>query len=71
MQPGMAVSAVARLHGGSPSLLYNWRLLMSEGGQVAVRTDEDVVDVNRARELEQQMRELEACWAARPWRWRC
>ena len=25
MQPGMTVSAVARLHGVSPSLLFQWR----------------------------------------------
>ena len=31
-QPGMTVLAVARLHGVSPSLLFNWRRLMSEGG---------------------------------------
>src|SRR5947209_14559596 len=59
MQPGMTVSAVARLHGVSPSLLFNWRRLMSEGGQVAVRADQDVVAVSRARELEQRVRELE------------
>ena len=59
MQPGMTVSVVARLHGVSPSLLFNWRRLMSEGGQVAVRADEDVVAVSRARELEQRVRELE------------
>ena len=59
MLPGMTVSAVARLHGVSPSLLFNWRRLMSEGGQVAVKADEDVVAVSRARELEQRVRELE------------
>lgn len=59
MLPGMTVSAVARLHGVSPSLLFNWRRFMSEGGQVAVRADEDVVAVSRARELEQRVRELE------------
>lgn len=32
---------------------------MSKSGQVAVRADEDVVAVSRARELEQQVRELE------------
>ena len=32
MQPGMTVSAVARLHGVSPSLLFKWRQLMSQGG---------------------------------------
>ena len=59
MQPGMTVSAVARLHGVSPSLLFNWRRLMTEGGQVAVRADEDVVAASRARELEHRVRELE------------
>lgn len=48
MLPGMTVSAVARLHGVSPSLLFNWRRLMSEGGQVAAKADEDVVAVSRA-----------------------
>lgn len=59
MQPGMTVSAVARIHGVSPSLLFNWRRLMTQGGQVAVKADEDVVAVSRARELEQRVRELE------------
>lgn len=59
MQPGMTVSAVARQHGVSPSLLFNWRRLMAEGRQVAVRADEDVVAASRARELEQRVRELE------------
>ena len=59
MQPGMTVSAVARIHGVSPSLLFNWRRLMTQGGQVAVKADEDVVGVSRARELEQRVRELE------------
>lgn len=30
--PGMTVSAVARLHGVSPSLLFGWRRPMAEGG---------------------------------------
>ena len=59
MQPGMTVSAVARLHGVSASLLFNWRRLMTEGGQVAVRADEDVVAASHARELEARVRELE------------
>ena len=32
---------------------------MSQGGQVAMRADEDVVAASRARELEQRVRELE------------
>ena len=59
MQPGMTVSAVARLRGVSPSLLFKWRQLMSQGGQVAVKADDDVVAAGHARELEQRVRELE------------
>ncbi len=59
MQPGMTVSAVARINGVSPSLLFKWRQLMSQGGQVAVKADEDVVAASKARELEQRVRELE------------
>ncbi len=40
MQPGMSVSYVARRHGLSPSLVFRWRQLMSEGGKEAVRTDD-------------------------------
>jgi transposase len=59
MQPGMTVSAVARLHGVSPSLLFKWRQLMSQGGQVAVKAAEDVVAASKARDLELRVRELE------------
>ena len=59
MQPGVTVSAVARQHGVSPSLLFKWRQLMSQGGQVAVRADEDVVGASKLRDLEQRVRELE------------
>ena len=59
MQPGMTVSAIARLHGVSPSLLFQWRRRMAEGGQQAVRADEAVVPISRVRELENRVRELE------------
>jgi transposase len=58
-QPGMTVSAVARLNNVSPSLLFKWRQLMSQGGQLAVKAGEDVVAASKARELEQRVRELE------------
>lgn len=32
MQPGMSISYVARRHGLSPSLVFRWRRLMTEGG---------------------------------------
>jgi transposase len=58
-RPGMTVSAVARLHGVSPSLLFGWRRRMAEGGLEAVRADDDVVAASRVRELEAKVRELE------------
>ncbi|MGA8398134.1 MAG: IS3 family transposase [Pseudolabrys sp.] len=59
MQPGMSVSYVARRTGVAPSLLFNWRRRMLEGGLQAVRADEDVVGTSRVRELERRVRELE------------
>lgn len=59
MEPGMTVSAVARMHGVSPSLLFEWRRRMAEGGQVAVRADDEVVAASRMRELETRVRDLE------------
>ena len=59
MQPGMTVSAVARIHGLSPSLLFGWRRRMAEGGQVAVQADDEVVAASRMRELEARVRDLE------------
>jgi transposase len=40
MQPGMSVSYVARRAGVAPSLLFNWRRRMLEGGLQAVRADD-------------------------------
>ena len=59
MQPGMSISYVARRHGLSPSLVFRWRRLMSEGGKEAVRADEDVVAASEVRRLEERVRELE------------
>ncbi len=42
MQPGMTVSPVARLHGVSPSLLFQWRRRMAEGGHEAVTAAETI-----------------------------
>jgi transposase len=59
MQPGMSVSYVARRAGVAPSLLFNWRRRMLEGGLQAVQADEDVVGTSRVHELERRMRALE------------
>jgi transposase len=59
MQPGMSISYVARQHGLSPSMVFRWRRLMSEGGREAVRADDEVVPVAEARRLEERVRDLE------------
>ncbi len=59
LQPGMSISYVARRHGLSPSLVFRWRRLMSEGGKEAVRADDNVVAAAEVRRLEERVRELE------------
>ncbi|WP_439370896.1 transposase [Bradyrhizobium sp. DASA03120] len=59
LQPGMSISYVARRHGLSPSLVFRWRRLMSEGGKEAVRADEEVVAGSEVRRLEERVRDLE------------
>jgi transposase-like protein len=71
LQPGMSISYVARRHGLSPSLVFRWRRLMSEGGKEAVRVDEDVVAASEVRRLGNGFGSSNACSAARPWRSRC
>jgi len=55
MQPGMSISYVARRHGLSPSLVFRWRRLMSEGGREAVRADDEVVPAAELRRLEERL----------------
>lgn len=57
--PGTSVSFVARKHGISPSLLFRWRKLMTEGGKEAVRVDDEVVGAAEVRELKREIRELQ------------
>ncbi len=57
--PGMTVSYIARKYGMAPSLLFKWRRLMTEGGQEAVRAEDQVVAAAEVWELKRQIRELE------------
>lgn len=57
--PGMTVSYVARKYAISPSLLFRWRKLMSEGGKQAIKADDDVVAAAEVRERKKRIRELE------------
>ena len=59
MRPGQSVSSVARQHGIAPNMLFAWKRRMTEGGAVAVATDDEVVGAGRVRELERQVRDLE------------
>jgi transposase len=57
--PGETVSSAARRHGVAPNLLYRWRRLLSEGGVVAVDSDEPVIGNSEVKKLEDRLRELE------------
>ena len=68
MQPGMSVSYVARRAGVAPSLLFNWRRRMLEGGLQAVQADEDVVGTSVSVSWNDGCANWSACSAARPWK---
>jgi len=57
--PRVDVSFAARRHGVAPNLLYRWRRLLSEGGAVAVDSDEPVIGNSEVKKLEDRVRELE------------
>ena len=59
LQPGLSVSFVTRKHSISPSLLFNWRRRMAEGGREAIRVDDELIDATRVRQLEERIRDLE------------
>lgn len=56
---GETVSRVARRNGVPANLLYRWRKLLSEGGAVAVNSNEGVVGRSAVKRLEQRVWELE------------
>ena len=53
LQPGMAVSCVARTHGLSPILLFKWRHRQAAGRRAAVRVDDEVIGTTRVRQFEE------------------
>ena len=57
MQSGMSISYVARRHGLSPSLVFRWRRLMSEGGkEAAAALTESELDEHRLALLKRTLR---------------
>jgi transposase len=58
MRPGQSISYVARQHGLSRSLIFQWRRLMSDRGKEAVPAD-DAVAAAEVRRHEERVRKLE------------
>ena len=50
---------VAHRHGVALDLLYRWRRLLQDGGEVAVGCDSDGVGLQEVRVLKEQVRKLE------------
>jgi transposase-like protein len=65
MQPGVSISHVARRHGLSPSLVFRWRRLMSEGGKQAVRADEEAFRHRTSASWKNEFGSWSVCWDAR------
>ncbi|CAI0965488.1 IS2 repressor TnpA [Serratia quinivorans] len=59
MQPGYTVSLVARQYGITPSLLFKWKRLMSEGGKSAIAAGDEVVSASEVKALEKKVKQLE------------
>ncbi|WP_172979255.1 transposase [Citrobacter portucalensis] len=58
MQPGYTVSLVARQYGITPSLLFKWKRLISEGGKSAIAAGYEVVSVSEVKALEKKIKQL-------------
>ena len=58
-QPGHSMSSVARKYGVSTSQMFAWRKQFQKGGQVAIRSNDDVVPANDLKAAHARIRELE------------
>lgn len=58
-EPGMNVSLVARRHGVSASLLFNWRKLEREGALTAVQAGESVVPASELAAARAEIAQLQ------------
>ena len=68
MQPGMSVSYVARRAGVAPSLLFNWRRRMLEGGCKRSRLTKMSSERAASASWNDGCANWSACSAARPWK---
>lgn len=58
-QTGNSYSAVARKYGVSTSQMFYWRKQFQKGGQVAIRSNDDVVPATDFKAAQARIRELE------------
>jgi transposase len=58
-RPGQSISATARRHGVSPSLLFQWKRVMDEASSKGLRGNERVVPESEVKKLQKRIRELE------------
>jgi transposase len=58
-QPGESISSVGRQYGVAPSLMFKWRRLLEQGGQVGLQANEPTVAESELKELKVRVRELE------------
>ena len=58
-KPGGSISAVARQHDISPSVMFMWRRAMDDATDKSLKSNERVVPESEVKKLEARIRELE------------
>ena len=58
-RPGGSISATARKHGVSPSLLFNWKRAMDDATNKSLKANEPVVTESEVKDMRRRIRELE------------
>jgi transposase len=58
-RPGGSISATARKHGISPSLLFNWKRAMDDAADKSLQANEPVVTESEVKDMRKRIRELE------------
>lgn len=59
VRPGGSISATARKHGISPSLLFNWKRAMDDATSKSLKANEPVVTESEVKDMRKRIRELE------------
>ena len=59
-QPGMSISYVARKHGVAATQIFKWKKLKDAGALTAIDSEEEVLPMSEARQLQERIRRLES-----------